>query len=447
MKKKFIIDYKILSTKKVLCNIKITNKRWENFMSNSLNNKNKKLNILIISQYYYPEQFRINDICEGLVKQGHHVTVLTGLPNYPEGVVLSKYKNFKNRKEIINDVYVIRSFLYGRGKGALKLFLNYLSFMISACLKKRKLPKKNYDAIFVYEISPVTQIFPGYLYKRKFRCPLFVNCQDVWPEVIKVYNIEESSLIFKLVKKFSIWLYRKADRILVSSEGFIDYLHTICKIAFEKMEYLPNHAEEIYLNFSNQTPSDVDNMVNLLFAGNIGKAQDLDTLVKAVSQLSKLAMKKVIINIVGEGSYMAILKSSVIKMELNDKFVFHGKKKLTELKYFYEKADAYILTLEGNTFISKTVPAKLQGYMGAGKPILAAIDGQAKIIIEKANCGLCVNAGDNESYAEILEEFILNIELYRGLGNNGRDFFNRNFTLEKYIERLLVIMRKDLNNV
>lgn len=399
-----------------------------------------KYNILVITQYYYPEQFRITDVCEKLANDGNNVTVLTGLPNYPEGIVKEEYRKFRRRKEKINDVTIIRSFLFGRGNGAARLFLNYLSFMISAIFKKRKL-SHTYDAVFVYQISPVTQIYPAYVYAKKFKCPLIVNCQDVWPEVIKVYGIKENSLLFKLVKKYSIYLYEKADKILVSSQGFTEYLTNVCNVELDKIKYLPNHAESFYTTFENNVFK--NDKVHLMFAGNIGIAQNLITLINAVTLIPENLQSQLIVDIVGDGSYMNEFKDIVENKELDDIFQFHGKKRIDELKYYYELADAYIMTLEGGTFVSRTVPSKLQGYMGAGKPILAAIDGEAQKIIKESNCGLYCNAGDFEKFSKILIDFISNVEKYREMGNNGREFYFNNYTIKIYIKRLIELINEE----
>lgn len=391
------------------------------------------MDILVITQYYYPEQFRINDICEELAKN-NNVTVITGLPNYPEGQIAKEYRFFKNRKQEINGVKVVRVSMIGRGHNVIKLFLNYLSYMITASCKVMFM-KKRYDIVYVHEVSPVTQILPGILAKKLSKCRLVVNCQDIWPEVIKVYGIRESSIIFKIVKKFSSCLYRGADQILISTSAFKNYLIEVCKVKKENINLLYNHAEDIYLHFGNKTNN--DNKIHLLFAGNIGKAQNLDCLVNAVSILEPEYKNEIIIDLVGDGSYLEELKQMINSLNLNQIFIFHGRKNINELREYYELADAFILTLEGNSLIGNTIPSKLQSYMGAGKYILASINGETANLINKVDCGKVCSAGDYNQFTINIKDFILNKDIFMEKGIKGRLYFKNNFTIDIFTNKLI----------
>lgn len=399
------------------------------------------MKILVVSQYFYPENFRINDLCFEMQKRGHEVTVLTGFPNYPEGYFFKGYEDKKRKEEIINDVRVIRCNLVQRKKDPVHLFLNYLSFAYNAKNKVNKL-NEDFDIIFVFEVSPITQIIPAMSLKKNRKIPLIVNCQDIWPDVIKVYGIKEKSLVFKLIKKLSSYLYRQADMIITSSPGFNDYLISVCNVEDNKLIYVPNHAEDFYLSYKNLTKE--NEKLHILFAGNIGKAQDLKTLVNAISLLDDSSKEKIIIDILGDGSYLYELKQIVIKKNLNNFFVFHGRKDITEIKKYYEKANAFLLTLEGNSPLSMTIPSKLQGYMGAGKPILAAINGGAKEIIEKSNCGLCVHSGQSDDFSKIIREFIDDKDNLLSLGENGRNYFIKHFKTNVYIDKIEKLMEEVL---
>ncbi|WP_143186269.1 glycosyltransferase family 4 protein, partial [Paenibacillus sp. P3E] len=187
------------------------------------------MKILVICQYFFPEQFKVNDICNELAHSGHQVTVLTGLPNYPTGVVEKKYKWFKNRDESIDGVEVIRSWLIGRKKGNINLGLNYLSFAFSSMFKVLFM-KKDFDLILVYQLSPVTMALPGVLMKKLISKPLIIYCHDLWPESIVSAGVSSKGVLYSLLLKFCKWIYKKADQLLISSKLFEEYFSSVLGI-------------------------------------------------------------------------------------------------------------------------------------------------------------------------------------------------------------------------
>ncbi|MEG0314782.1 MAG: glycosyltransferase family 4 protein [Erysipelotrichaceae bacterium] len=398
------------------------------------------MKILVVTQYYYPEQFRITDICEELAKNGHEVTVLTGLPNYPEGKILKDYKWFRNRNQKIKNVIIKRTNLIGRGSNPIKLCFNYLSFMINGSIRARLMIEK-YDVVYCYQMSPITQMVAAINAKKHSKCKLVISCLDIWPESLKSYGINENSFIYKQIGKFSSYLYRKCDKILVSSNGFTDYLVTECKVKRENISFLANHAENEYLTYSNAIHS--RDKVKFLFAGNIGKAQNLQVIIKALSVVKPSSLNRIEVGILGDGSYMKELKKLVIENKLENSFKFYGRKPLSKIKKYYEDADVFLLTLEGGTFVSNTIPAKLQGYMGAGRPIAGCINGGSMDIIKEAKCGLCAEADDYKGLAEIFEKYICDSSLLEEYGNNGREYFKENFTIEKFISSLERTLEKE----
>ncbi len=392
------------------------------------------MNILIVTQYFYPESFRINEVAYEFVKQGHNVTVLTGYPNYPQGYFFDEYKDKKIKQENIQGVNVIRANLFQRHNNPISLSLNYLSYAFFAGNKVKKI-NKNFDVSFVFGTSPVTQAYPAIVLKKRKSVPIVLNCQDLWPESIKAYGIKERSLIFKIIKKMSKYLYSKCDLIVNSSPKFSNYLVRTCGIKQDKMTFIPNFAENFYLDLDNTKSN--NNKKHLMFAGNIGKVQGLDTLVDAVSLLDNEIKSKIIIDILGEGSYETELRSKIDKLNLSHLFVFHGKKNFEELKHYYEQCDALILTLAGDSSISDTIPSKLQGYMGAGKPILGAINGASNDIIKASKCGECVDAGDSKSYSLLIKKFVKNPDIFQNYGHNGREYFKKYYTQDIHIKALL----------
>lgn len=395
------------------------------------------MKILVICQYYYPEEFQINDICEGLSQRGHKITVLTGLPNYPTGVIPQDYKNGHKRDEIINGVHVIRASEIPRRKGIIGLGMNYISYVIFASLKALRL-QKNFDVVYVYQLSPVFMAVPGIILKKILKKKLYLYCCDLWPESVKAMHIKNSSFIFKIVKCISSFIYRKCDCIGVQAIAFYEYFTHTHKIPINKLQYIPQFAKSDYLNeqFAEEHKS-----INLVFMGNIGWIQDLDCLVAAAKINKKIGIKY-LVHIVGDGSYLNELKNIVRQSELDDYFMFYGRKPSTEMPRYYKLADACILTLKGDNVIGQTIPSKLQGYMAAGKFVLAAINGSAQAVINDAGCGLVVNASDAEAFADIIGEFVKNKARYVTHGLEGRRYFQAHFTKDKYLDATEKILQR-----
>lgn len=394
------------------------------------------MNILIISQLYYPEEFLINEIAEKLAALGNNVTVVTGLPHYPHTKIPKEYRWFKKRKEIINGVEVIRNFEIPRGKGALRLAINYLSFVISGYLKCAFM-KKKYDVVFCYQLSPVTMGIPAIKAAKKQKAKLVMYTLDIFPESIKSHISNEKNFIYKMIAKLSKRIYNKCDKLLVTSPSFIDYMVKVNNVAESKLHYIPQHySNEL---FDLDLTKSKNGYFDFMFAGNIGYAQDIDTIVYAAKLINVPNVK---FHIVGDGSRLEYIKKLVYDNSLEDKFIFYGKVNRKEMYKYYKKADCLLLTLRSNTRVGDTIPGKLQAYMSAGKMIIAAINGDAQKIINEANCGLFCKASDYEKLAENILEYINNVDKYKDYGLNGKKYFEKNFTIDKYINNLL----KYLNN-
>lgn len=382
------------------------------------------MKILVVSQYYYPEPFRITDICESLVKRGHNVTVLTGQPNYPEGFIYSGYEN-KYSQEIINGVNVIRSKIHPRKKGNLNLFLNYISFPIKA----RKLIKKmdkDFDVVFINQLSPVMSAVPGIKYAKKYNKKSYLYCLDLWPESLVSGGIKKNSIVYKVFNRISKKIYKKVDKILISSKSFSDKFSEYNV----KTEYLPQYAEEKFLIVNEELKK--DEFFQITFAGNIGEMQSVETIMLAANELKN--NKNIVFNIYGSGSnYNSICN---LKEELGLKNVLiHGRKNISEMPSIYAKSNAMLVTLKKDDLISKTLPGKIQTYMAAGRPIIGAIDGETKEIIKEARAGYVCEA---ENYKELSKLILLasqNEHLIE-MGNNGRKYYDENFAKEKVLNKL-----------
>lgn len=397
------------------------------------------MKILVICQYYYPEEFQINDICEELVKKGYSVKVLTGLPNYPTGIIPKEYRHGNRRSEIINGVEVIRCFEIPRKKGKIGLGLNYLSYFLSAILKGIKI-KKDFDIIYVYQLSPVFMAIPGIFLKYLTGKKFFLYCCDLWPESLKIMNIKENSFIFQVVKFISSGIYRRCDCIGIQSPAFFEYFVSEHRLLKNRLIYIPQFANEELLKYDFNAHTNYNN-TNFLFLGNIGLAQNLDCIVLAVERLIGIN-KKFKIHIVGDGSYLLELKALIREKNVEEYFVFYGRRPSYEMNQYYELADICLLTLRGDSVIGDTIPSKLQGYMAAGKPIVAAINGAANSVIQESGCGMVVSAGDYMALTAIMAYAIENKQSFMKRGEYGRTYFRKYFTKEKYINATLERLEK-----
>ena len=401
------------------------------------------MKILIITQFYYPEPFRVNEIAEGLEENGNDVKVLTTYPNYPQGVVYPGYKAKGVSIENINGIEITRIPSKPRGKNKLGLALSYLSFYRQAKRYLKHNKDDDYDMVYCYQMSPVMQAIPASWLSKHKKIPLYIYCLDIWPESIRDSFPSERTILYKYIKYISKKIYNSATKIGVTSKSFIQYLHKECSVPYENLLYLPQHADDVALNEDLTT---VENKcVDIVFTGNVGESQNMDQIVDAVKKLSDAENFKV--HIVGAGSALHHIQERVNKEGLADKIFFYGKRPYQEMPEFYRLADACLLTLSNKTQTGLTIPGKLQGYMAAGKPIIASINGDAADVIKEAACGICVPADDAELLAKAMREFIYNKEKYQDCGINARKYYEKFFTLEKHIdalnEQLKVMVREN----
>lgn len=394
------------------------------------------MKLLIISQYYYPEQFLINDIAPELVRRGHKVTVICGIPNYPKGVFFEGYEN--RYEEMIDGVMVLRCKNVPRRKNPLSLFRNYISFYRNANKLVDSLTD-SYDVVLSYQLSPITMAIPAIRYKKSTGTPLLLYCLDIWPESAQAHVVFKGGLLYRYISCLSRRIYNDCSRILVSSAPFIDYLiHKDC-VPRHKLAYLPQHADDSMIN-ENLSKDIDDGRVHFMYAGNFGAGQTLDVIVRAAEVLK--SRSDFVIDMVGDGSKKDELVKLITKLGVEDIFVFHGNQKREDMPSFYKKADVLLITLRGNNAVGNTMPGKLQTYMTVGKPILGAINGAAQEVINEARCGRCVCAGDSVGLARLMASYLDNPLQYAVCGNNARDYFRAHFTLEHFINGLELELNK-----
>lgn len=401
------------------------------------------MKILIISQYYYPEQFQINEIAPELVKRGHEVTVVCGVPNYPKGVVFDGYK-LKSERQLIEKEYfqqtgvrVIHVEQIPRGHNPLQLARNYWSFVRASKKAVDELPA-DFDVVLGYQLSPITSMYAALEYKKRYKSPVLFYTLDVWPVSAEGILKSKRNPLFIPVNWMSKKIYQAADRILVTSRPFIDYLHRVNEIPHEKMGYLPQHAGEGMLH--DDLIAEDNEVVDFMFAGNIGKGQRVDVIIKAAQQLGKRNDYK--IHIVGDGSKRKELEQYVNTYGLQNNVVFYGNQKREDMPKFYKIADVLLITLRGNNEVGNTIPGKLQMYMTVGKTIIGAINGGAYEVINEAKCGSCVKAGDYKGLAKLMQFYIERPDKFKDCGVNARDYFMKHFTLDIYMDGLEVELKR-----
>lgn len=398
------------------------------------------MKILVVCQHFYPENFRINDICYELVKKGHDVTVLTGLPNYPKGKVFKEYKWFKNRNQVINGVKIKRCSLVGRGKSTLMMGINYLWFSLFGSLKALFM-KKDFDVVYVFQISPITMAWPAILIKKLKKIPLIIHCLDQWPISVTVGPIKKESFIYKILYKISKWTYNQADTITLSSKSFEKYFINELNISKgdKKLIYYPSYAESCYEDIK-QEENDV---FDLVFAGNIGPAQSVETIVEAANLLKN--EKDIFFHIVGDGLSRKNCEDLANKYNLQN-IEFYGYFPVEEMPKFYSKADAFLITMVSNEVVNNTLPAKIQSYMIAGKPIIGAISGEVKEVVKEAKCGLCCESLDYKELAELIRKAKNDKDKLKEWSINSRKYYLKYFEKEKCINDLIKIMEDSIKN-
>lgn len=392
-----------------------------------------KKKILVVCQYYHPEPFRIKDICEELVRRGHEVQVVTGYPNYPEGQLYDGYGKGKRIDEIINGVKVHRCYTIPRQTGILNRLLNYYSYAFSASSyvlgsKCRASDGTNFDEVFCNQLSPVMMTVPAIVYKKRYGVPIVMYCLDLWPESLIVGGIKRDSFIYKHFYRVSKRIYGQMDRILVTSRMFQDYLSKNFRIENERIEYLPQYAEDIFEPLAHER---VDGIFHFMLAGNIGTAQSIETVLGAAERLQHEPIK---FHIIGGGTELKRLKKLKKEKGLHN-VVFYGRRPLSDMPGFYEMADAMLVTLLADPALRATLPGKVQSYMAAGKPIIGAADGEIASVIKEARCGFCGGAKDDAALAENIMRFV-HADNKPEMGINARRFYEANFEKGIFMDKL-----------
>ncbi len=392
------------------------------------------MKILITTQNYYPESFLVNDISFRLAAEGHDVSVLTGQPDYSTGEVLPEYQDEAKLEETIRGVKVYRCKIHPRRSGSFHRTWNYLSFALRSNRLAKTLPT-DFDLIFCYQTSPVSMADAGIRLGLKYDIPVLLYCLDLWPESLKAWHVSERNLLFKMTKRYSRWIYQSADKVLVSSRPFLQYMASVHEIPAAKSAYLPQYFEDQYASVA---CSFEDNGVcDFVFAGNVGSVQSVETIVEAAGVLRERGFDRPWrVHILGDGSELEHVKEQIARAGLQEQVLVYGRVPQDQLVEYFRMADVFLLSLLHDNAIGDTLPAKLPGYLCAGKPVIAVAGGASAEIVLEAGCGAVVTPHDLDGLATVMADYCLGLHDLAGEGKRARQYYEANFTYENFHENL-----------
>lgn len=397
------------------------------------------MRILIVTQYFWPENFRINDLTLGLVERGHNIQVFTGVPNYPGGKFYDGYRALNKTADDFNGIVVHRSPLIPRGQGGgFRLTLNFLSFASFASILAPFYCRGKFDIIFVYEPSPITVGLPAIVLKKFKSIPIIFWMQDLWPESLTATGAVRSTVIIKIVELLVRFIYKASDQILVQSKAFIPSV-LASGVNHKKVIYYPNSAETLYksLDVELDTPERelLPDGFLVTFAGNIGAAQDFRTILDAAERLK--SHKDIHFIILGDGRMSQWVKEQVTARELEKTVHLLGRYPIEAMPRYFALSDALLVTLKKEPIFALTIPSKVQSYLACAKPIIAAMDGEGSRVIEEAGAGLTCPAESPEDLANsVLKFYNMPKEDREEIGRKGRAYFENNFEREMLLDRL-----------
>lgn len=396
----------------------------------------RKTHILVISQYFYPEQFRINDMCREWVRRGYRVTVLTGIPNYPQGKFFEGYGYMKKRREKWEGIEIIRIPLIPRGDSIVGLIANYLSFPISGFIWQLS-TKIRADFVFTFEVSPMTQALIGVWYSKRYRVPNYLYVQDLWPENVETVTGIHTPLVLQPIERMVDYIYRNCTDIFATSPSFVKAICTRKKrVQRKKVHYWPQYAEDFYQPLERRPIAEIpeDDTFKIVFTGNIGYAQGLNILPKAAEILKEEKLRFIM---VGDGRYLEEFKKEISELHVGRMFLLIPRQPSEKIPELLAACDAAFLSFMDTALFEMTIPARLQSYMACGMPVIASASGETKQIIEQAECGICSLVGNAEKLAEAIIGMMNYDDLQLKLmGENSRKYFENNFDKKKLMDQM-----------
>lgn len=397
------------------------------------------MRLLIVSQYFWPETFRVNDLAAELKARGHEVTVLTGLPNYPDGAVFESYRRDPAAFASFHGADVLRVPMLPRGRGKLRLVLNYLSFAVAGVLfAPSKLKGRRFDAIFVFQTSPITSALPALWLRSLRRTPVLLWVLDLWPDTLSAIGVVRSPALLAAVGKLVSFIYRRCDRILIQSQAFVA---NVVRYGGErdKIRYFPGWSEAVFADVDGAEPAEelapYRDDFKVLFAGNIGEAQDFPSIIAAADMLRDVRHLRFIV--VGDGRAGDAARAEAERRGLQDRVIFLGRFPLERMPSFFTGADALLVSLVDRPIWAMTIPGKVQSYLASGKPILGMLNGEGARVIDEAGAGISGPAGDAVALAANVRALMaLNEDERAKMGQRGREYSARAFGREELFDKL-----------
>ena len=405
------------------------------------------MKVLIVTQYFWPEDFRINDLAIGLKQRGWEVAVLTGKPNYPQGSFFEGYGFWKRNRDSYEGISVFRVPLLPRGNGgALRLVANYISFALLASFFGPLRGLGTFDVIFVFEPSPVTIGIPAIVLKKLSGAPIFFWIQDLWPESLSATGMVQSPFILRMVEGLVRYIYRRCDHLLVQSRAFIEPVQKM-GVSPNRIVYFPNSAEQLYQPLSTPDSAPERQLLpsgfRVMFAGNIGASQDFATILAAAERLK--SYKDIHWVVLGDGRRAAWVAEEVRRRGLSKNFHLLGKFPVSSMPSFFSLADVMLVSLKRDPIFALTIPSKVQSYLACGRPIIAALDGEGARIVEESGAGVAVPAEDPSALADaVLNMYRLAPTTRAAMGSSGRRYFLANFDRDLLLERLDSLMKTNI---
>jgi len=397
------------------------------------------MRVLIVSQHFWPESFPINSLAQGLRERGHLVSVLTGIPNYPSGKFFPGYGYFRKVREDYGGIKVLRVPLVRRGGGGkVRLATNYLSFAFSSSLFAPLVCRGKYDLIFVWESSPVTVGLPALVLKKTKSAPIMFWVQDLWPDSLTATGAVTSSLVLRLVDDLVRFIYRGCDRVLVQSRAFSPLVEKQ-GVEPRRIRYFPNWAEETYRPIDVEPDAierkEMPDGFRILFAGNIGAAQDFGTILAAAERLRNHPDIHWVI--IGDGRKRSWVEDEIRKRQLGRTVHLQGRRPAETMPRYFSLADVLLVTLRKEPIFALTIPTKVQSYLACAKPILGAMEGEGARVLDEAGAGVSVTPEDPAALAEAA------LALYRmpktelnAMGSRGRKYSESRFDRKMLLDVL-----------
>ena len=397
------------------------------------------MRFLIVTQYFWPEDFRINDLAGEMARRGHEVTVLTGYPNYPDGRVFEDFRKDPRKFRRYLGAEIVRVPLIARGKGGLRLMANFLSFAVNGCLIGAwKLRGRKFDAIFTYEPSPVTVGIPGVVLRALKNAPMTLWVLDLWPETLQAVGVVRAKSILGLVGKLVSAIYNRSDLILGQSKSFVAQIEARCSRASPRVEYFPSWAESIFAaDVGSEVPElpPKDGKFDVMFAGNVGEAQDFPAILAAAEHLKDRADIRWLI--VGDGRAAAWVSLEIERRGLERNVVMVGRHPLARMPAFYRRADVMLVALRNEPIFGMTIPGKVQSYLIAGRPIVGMLNGEGGRTIEDSGAGIACAAGDGEALSRaVLKIAGLTAAERAAMGERGRLYGQREFGRDGLMDKV-----------